>query len=314
MTPALLIRMSIGRPSALSCSPSAATEASDERSSGLMVSLASGTEVRISSIAFSPLARLRMAMTTSAPAAESRRASPNPRPLFAPVTTASFPDRSGTVATRLLAMRITPYRYSPEYLVAAGHPFFVMHDFVADGGAVAVAGMHDGVAGQLAEPTGDRLQNRREVGVGAPGGAGAAGEQRVAAEHDAQVVHVPTDRSGGVTRGVQRFELGAVDRQRVAIGDGTKVLVRVGHSPQDLVGWVQQYRCVQRLAELGRHRDVVVVTVRAHHRDHVAAPDRLDDRRRVVSGVEDHDVRVVAKQPDVVVDFPAAAVEFEGAV
>ena len=73
-----------------------------------MVSLASGTVARISSIAASPLARLRIAMTTSAPAADSRRASPNPRPLLAPVTIASFPDRSGTVATRSLAMRITP--------------------------------------------------------------------------------------------------------------------------------------------------------------------------------------------------------------
>ena len=34
----------------------------------------------------------------------------------------------------------------------------------------------------------------------------------------------------------------------------------------------------------------------------------------VVGGVEDHDVGVVADQPDVVVDFPTAAVEFEGAV
>ena len=73
-----------------------------------MVSFAFGTVARISSIAASPLARLRIAMTTSAPAADSRRAKPNPRPLLDPVTTASFPDRSGTVATRLVAMSITP--------------------------------------------------------------------------------------------------------------------------------------------------------------------------------------------------------------
>ncbi len=73
-----------------------------------MVSFAFGTVARISSIAASPLARLRIAMTTSAPAADSRRANPNPRPLLDPVTTASRPDRSGTVATRLGAMSITP--------------------------------------------------------------------------------------------------------------------------------------------------------------------------------------------------------------
>jgi hypothetical protein len=59
---------------------------------------------------------------------------------------------------------------------------------------------------------------------------------------------------------------------------------------------------------------VVVVAVGAHHRDHVAAVHGLDDRRRVVGGVEHHHVGVVADQPDVVVDFPTAAVEFERAV
>lgn len=48
-------------------------------------------------------------MITSAPAADSRRASPKPRPLLAPVMIASFPERSGTVATRSLAMQITPF-------------------------------------------------------------------------------------------------------------------------------------------------------------------------------------------------------------
>ena len=73
-----------------------------------MVSFAFGTVARISSIAASPLARLRIAMTTSAPAADSRGANQNPRPLLDPVTTASFPDRSGTFTTRLLAIRRSP--------------------------------------------------------------------------------------------------------------------------------------------------------------------------------------------------------------
>ena len=74
-----------------------------------MVSFASGTVARIWSIAASPLARLRIAMMTSAPAADSRVASPRPKPELEPVTTASFPERSGTVtAISLRAMGITP--------------------------------------------------------------------------------------------------------------------------------------------------------------------------------------------------------------
>src|SRR6185437_2889941 len=61
MMPALLIRMSIGRPSALSSPPSALTLASYDRSRLLIVSFAFGTVARICSIADSPLAWLRMA-------------------------------------------------------------------------------------------------------------------------------------------------------------------------------------------------------------------------------------------------------------
>jgi hypothetical protein len=97
MMPALLIRMSIGRPSAASSSPSALTLARDARSSCLMVNFAPGTALRISSTAASPLVRLRIAMTTSAPAAANRVVRPRPRPELEPVTTASLPDKSGTV-------------------------------------------------------------------------------------------------------------------------------------------------------------------------------------------------------------------------
>ena len=106
----------------------------------------------------------------------------------------------------------------------------------------------------------------------------------------------------------------AGDGQRIAVGNGAKVLVRVRHSPQHVIAGVQQHGCVERLAELGSHRDVIVVAVRAHHRHHVAAADGLEDRFGGVGGVENHDVGVVADEPDVVVDFPTATVEFEGAV
>src|SRR5215208_3532587 len=102
MMPALLIKMSMGRPSALSSSPSALTLASDDKSRLLIVSLAVGTVARICLTADSPLARLRMAMMTSAPAADSRVVKPRPRPELEPVTTASFPERSGTVTVSLL--------------------------------------------------------------------------------------------------------------------------------------------------------------------------------------------------------------------
>src|SRR6478735_8655153 len=86
------------------------------------------------------------------------------------------------------------------------------------------------------------------------------------------------------------------------------------HSPQHVVSPVQQHGGVQRLAELGRDRHMVVVAVRAHHRHHMASAYSVDDGTCVVRGVEHHDLGVVADEPDVVVDFPTAAVEFEGPV
>ncbi len=103
-------------------------------------------------------------------------------------------------------------------------------------------------------------------------------------------------------------------RQRLAVADRAEVLVRMGHSPQHVIGGMQQHRGVERVTQFGRDRDMVVVAVRADHRDHVAAADGVDDRAGVVRGVENHDLVLVADDPDVVVDFPTAAVEFEGAV
>src|SRR5262245_13646062 len=83
------------------------------------------------------------------------------------------------------------------------------------------------------------------------------------------------------------------------------------HSPQHVVSRMQQHRGIQRLAELGRHRNVVVVAVRAHDRHHMATAYGIHDGACVVRGVEHHDLGVVADEPDVVVDFPTATVEFE---
>ena len=119
---------------------------------------------------------------------------------------------------------------------------------------------------------------------------------------------------GGVAGGVQRAQFGAGDAERFAIGHRAKVLVRVRHPPQHIIAGMEQYRRVERFAEFGGHGHVVVVAVCAHHRHHVAPTDGCHDRRRGVRGVEDHDVGIVAEQPDVVVDFPTATVEFEGAM
>ncbi len=102
--------------------------------------------------------------------------------------------------------------------------------------------------------------------------------------------------------------------QHFAVLQRAKILPGVRHSPEHLVGGMQQNRSVERLAELRRDRHVVVVTVRAHHRHHIAAAHRVDDRARVVGGVDHDDVAIATDQPDVVVDFPTATVEFEGAV
>ena len=47
---------------------------------------------------------------------------------------------------------------------------------------------------------------------------------------------------------------------------------------------------------------------------HVASGDRVDDRRRVVRGVDDEHLVVVAQQPDVVLDLEVLAVEGEDPV
>ena len=113
---------------------------------------------------------------------------------------------------------------------------------------------------------------------------------------------------------MQGPQLGTGDAHRFGVADGAEILVRVGHPPQHIIGGMQQHRGVQRVTQFRRDRHVVVVAVGADHRDDVAAADGADDGSRVVCGVEDHHVLVVADDPDVVVDFPTAAVEFEGAV
>src|SRR5829696_4766199 len=113
---------------------------------------------------------------------------------------------------------------------------------------------------------------------------------------------------------VYRANFVAGDAQCVAVVDRAEVLVGVRHSPQDLVCGMQQHRGVQRLAQFGCDGHVVVVAVGAYHRHHMATADRHHNGPCLMGGVEHHDLRVVAYDPDVVVDFPTAAVEFERAM
>src|SRR5690348_14985903 len=117
---------------------------------------------------------------------------------------------------------------------------------------------------------------------------------------------MPAHRPGRVAGGVDGAQFVAGDVQRVTILDGAEVLVGVRHSPQHVIGGVQQHRGVECLGEFGRHGHVVVVTMGAHHRHHVTAADGHHNWSRVVGGVEDHDFVVVTDDPDVVVDFPTA--------
>ena len=48
--------------------------------------------------------------------------------------------------------------------------------------------------------------------------------------------------------------------------------------------------------------------MRAHHRHHMATSDGHHDGTRVVRGVEHHHLRIVAHDPNVVVDFPTTTV------
>lgn len=104
MTPALLMSMSTGRPSASTRSAKSATASSEARSSRRTERDAAGTVARMRAAAASPLPTVRTGMRTSAPARASRAAISTPTPSLAPVTIASFPVRSGTGMSMVFGM------------------------------------------------------------------------------------------------------------------------------------------------------------------------------------------------------------------
>ena len=90
---------------------------------------------------------------------------------------------------------------------------------------------------------------------------------------------------------------------------------RVERVPERAVGFVDEHRRRLRAAgEIVGRVDVVVVTVRADDRHDAAVTHRVDDRARVVRGVDDEHLVVVADEPDVVLDVVVLAVDREDPV
>ena len=94
---------------------------------------------------------------------------------------------------------------------------------------------------------------------------------------------------------------------QLVVGD----VVGVDDRPQHLIGGMEVDRCVGDIAQRHRSIDVVVVAVGQHDRPHAATMNGVDDRLVVVSGVDHEHLAFVADQPDVVGDFPLAAVQRE---
>ena len=110
------------------------------------------------------------------------------------------------------------------------------------------------------------------------------------------------------------MQLDAIGFEHLTVLQSPEWLIAVGRLPQHGVGGIEQYRRVEIGAQLRRHGDVVIVAVGTHHRHHMTPGDGVLDGLCVMRRVDDDDLGAVTDDPDVVVDFPVAAVEREGAV
>ncbi len=108
ITPALLISKSIAGCRARSWSAAARMESSEARSRGETVTSAPGVVAAMAAAARLPLSVSRTASTTDAPRAARTRAVCNPRPVSAPVTTASRPCWPGTSPLAQVALMVPP--------------------------------------------------------------------------------------------------------------------------------------------------------------------------------------------------------------
>lgn len=134
--------------------------------------------------------------------------------------------------------------------MAAGDPFVVVDDFVADGGGVAVTGIDDGLPGQHAQAFGDGVQDGREVRE-RPAGRARSALEKCVPEMTALRSGMDQQTDPGSARGVQRVQFDTAGAEHLAVVDGAEVLVRVYGSPQHVIGGVQQHRGVEGRAEFG---------------------------------------------------------------
>ncbi len=112
----------------------------------------------------------------------------------------------------------------------------------------------------------------------------------------------------------QRPQANAADLDHLLVGEFLVGLaVRVGQVPQHQVGGVQEDRRPDRIGELRRLAHVVIVRVRAQHRQHPAVTDQPADRLDIVRRVDDHAFPVIADHPCVVVDVEGLTVQRERA-
>ena len=181
----------------------------------------------------------------------------------------------------------------------------------ADRRVVAVAGVDDGLAGRVSSRSRIESMIVAKSRVRPAGRAGAAVEQRVAGEDDAQVRRRTGSGAGRVARRVQTpaASMPATSKRR-AVGElAVRRACRVVDVPQHPVGRgaAGSARRCARPARGGV--DVVVVPVGQTIATTVRPPTAARIGGGVVGGVDDDDLVVVADDPDVVVDVPRAAVE-----
>src|SRR3546814_12483196 len=102
---------------------------------------------------------------------------------------------------------------------ASGDPLLQVGGVGADGGVVAVAGVHERVGWQGEELRADALDDRREAREAAAGGARSALEEGVGAEHPAGRLLAEADPAGSVARRVAHAQVAPARREPAAALD-----------------------------------------------------------------------------------------------
>ena len=113
-----------------------------------------------------------------------------------------------------------------------------------------------------------------------------------------------------MARRVQDREVITAQRDCQAVPEGViDPTIGVYDVPQHPVVRVQPDRGVDRVGQLHRRVDVVVVAVGAQDPANPPTPDGINDRSMVMGGIDHHHLVVVADQPDVVVYLEVLAVQ-----